>query len=131
MHSTRLAFALALTLTHGVVASARAGTYSSPNLQAAGVGSALVCVISNVGTTPFNFTVPVLRNFSGSAVTPDSDSCSSYTGVLPAGDTCFVRKNAGIAARCAVDASSSKIRAVLWVQDSAGEVESTAALTKK
>jgi hypothetical protein len=116
MRSIRLPF-LILTLTLGIVPSVRAGTYSSPILRitAAGGSNGLYCAISNVGTTPVNFTVPVLLNFNGVPVAPAFDDCTAKGGVLPAGVTCQVAVMAPSTARCTVGASSSKVRAILYV----------------
>ena len=125
MRATQLL--LTLTLALSTVAPVRAGTYYSPLLQAVPAGHQLWCMVSNVGTTPITISVKV---FNGDEVTPDFDTCSFNPELGPMSD-CFLIFDAPQAGRCTVEASSSKIRAVLWVQDSSGVIVSTAPLTKK
>ena len=129
MRATRLALTLALTL--GIFTPARAATYSTPALQAPDNGS-LVCIASNVGTTPVNVTMTIYTSL-GAAVTPGTDICANdFGGVLPPGATCFQIYSAVVPfGRCTVDASSSKIRAVLLTRDPVGNVIATQAATKK
>jgi hypothetical protein len=107
MTSTRLILALALGLGLGIAAPARAVTFSSPILQTEG---SMSCFVTNVGKKPIDVVVTI-HNFSG-AVLPTSGSCND--GPLDVGATCL--ENVSFAqARCTVDASSSKVRAVFAI----------------
>jgi hypothetical protein len=111
-----------------MVADASAGSLSSPALQT--IGGQLECVISNVGTTPVRFTVTLYSSPDGAALTPSVDTCAVLLGALPAGQTCVVSLGAPVAARCTVEASSSKVRALLRVLNS-GEIPIAVPLTRK
>jgi hypothetical protein len=108
--------------------SAHAGTYSTPMLEAGSTGStdSLTCMVSNIGTTPVDLTV-TFYNPGGGVVAPSSATCGAG---LAAGSTCFVKKSGVVALRCTVEASSSKVRAVLFLTGSSG-IQAAVAATKK
>ena len=130
MRSTRLALALALSF--GIVATAGAGTYSSPILRTFTANTQLHCVVSNVGNSPANVTITLYDGF-GVVVPPNSNGCVvSYAGVLPAGASCASVVSGPHILRCTAEVSSSKVRAVLQAYSpSTTEVLSNVPLTKK
>jgi hypothetical protein len=128
MRSARLGLVLALALVPVFAAHARAVTLSSPVLQS--IGGNLTCTVSNVGTTPVKFSVTLHSRQDGNVLAPELDDCAVFFGVLPEGQTCEVALTPPAAARCTVEASSSKVRAVLWVLNS-GEASSPIPLTRK
>lgn len=113
-----LAFALAAP-------AALAVTLSTPVLGPT-TGGAFVCSVSNVGTKDAKVTL-TLYGRDGSAIAPTANDCATaYGGVLPGGKTCSVTQGlpgggtgGGFFARCTVDSSSGKVRAVL-ANDGAG-----------
>ena len=129
MHSNRLVFALALAATLAPVVPAWAGTYSSPliTVPAGGLGR---CTVSNVGTAPINLTGTLYDN-AGSVKAPLGSECVDvYAGVLPAGVTCIIVVGPG-PVRCVINASSSKVRAVLVVTNAANDITASEPATKK
>ena len=125
MRSTGIALAMALSI--GLVATAHAGTYSTPILYH-NSGNPVDCYVTNVGTTPIRFAV-TLYNDAGGVVTPTFDFCLGDT--LPAGATCRVNLTAGGFTRCTVEASSSKVRANMVIYDGASNIIGSAVATKK
>jgi hypothetical protein len=107
-----LAFALAAPAAHAV-------TLSTPLLGPTNSG-AFVCYVSNVGTKPTKVTV-TLYDRDGTAIAPTENDCvTAFGGVLPPGKSCSASDalpgggtGGGLRARCSVDSSSSKVRAVL------------------
>jgi hypothetical protein len=112
------------------ITSATAGTYST-SIVTHGSGQTVLCMVSNVGTAPMNVAV-TLHDSSGAALTPAADSCNNVA--LPAGWSCDVDMSPSDFApvRCAVDASSSKMRAALVVyRNSDSSVVVSVPATKK
>lgn len=99
--------------------AAHAATLSTP-IVGPTTGGVFVCYVSNLNTKPAKVTV-TLYNEEGTAITLDDDNCvTAFGGVLPPGKSCRVKKSLpgggageGYVARCTVDSSTSKIRAVL------------------
>jgi hypothetical protein len=122
---------LGLALVTGLMAPAYAGTYDT-SIVFSYAGELMVCAVSNVGVPAINVTVTV-HDDNGNVVPPVNDACLSLAGVLPGGKTCYVSLNQGVghAARCTVNSSSSKVRAVLTVQDSTAGTFVSVPATKK
>jgi hypothetical protein len=113
----------------GIAGTAQAGTFTS-GVLVGGAGVQLGCYVTNVGTKPVTVTV-TLHEELGNVLTPSVDDCALSGGELAAGQTCFVyRDPAPNYGRCAVEASSSKVRAVLSLLDG-GRVSVSVPLTKK
>ena len=130
MHSTRLASALALAAALAPVVPAWAATFSSPLLTVPGGGGLGRCTVSNVGTAPVNLT-GTLYDVSGNVKAPLGNECVDvYAGVLPAGVSCNIIVGSGTV-RCVIDASPSKVRAVLVVTNGAGDITASEPATKK
>lgn len=125
-HRSPIPFALIAVLATALAApAARAATLSTPVLGPT-TGGAFVCSVSNVGTKAAKVTV-TLYAVDGTAITPTANDClTTFGGALPAGKTCSVTESlpgggtgGGFIARCTVESSSGKVRAVL-ANDGAG-----------
>jgi hypothetical protein len=132
MQSIRSAFVLAAALASSlsVAGTARAVDLYTPlaRIQAT---STLWCSITNVGPSPIDITVTGY-NQSGVLVVPLNDVCGlGFGGVLPAGQTCHSIFSGPKEIRCAFNASSSKVRAHLMINDNAGDTISSVPATKK
>jgi hypothetical protein len=107
---------------------ASAATYSTSIVTSYAGQSSMGCVVSNVGTTPIDLTVTFF-DVTGASVAPVYNGCGSS---VAAGASCLVLLDGTVTqfARCSVNASSSKIRAALILDNSAATLLSVPATRK-
>jgi hypothetical protein len=127
MRSIGLMAAVAVAATLAAAVPANAVTFSSPLLTAV-LGQQNQCRVSNVGTTPVEVSGKFFDS-SGNVEVPVNDGCAAIGGVLPGGDTCILSIGVG-AVRCAIEASSSKLRVVLITADINGTIATEPATRK-
>lgn len=126
-----IVIALFVALSLGAPVTARAGTLAAPILStgAGGAGGTLICTVSNLDAKPIKVTVTLLDFFGNPMVA--SDNCALVSnGMLAPGESCSSALGGGSTARCLVVTSSSKVRAVWAVRDSAFNIITAVPLTK-
>ena len=107
---------------------ARAGGTLSTRMLWPNNNQTVVCLVTNVGTTPAEVRVQG-RGFPGTVLAAEATSCLTDPSTLDPGESCHVAFSKGSPAWCAFT-GKGKLRAVGEIRDASGEVQVVPATTK-